>query len=182
MPSVRDLLLQLCVLGVSTGLTAASNPLAAMGPDGSTGRASASSAAAAEPGIKRYLVAYASSITNAPRTASAITLVNDAGADCAVTVDFFTGFGPTTPVCSLTAVIPGGFAYDFCTRDLPVNITTCNATCATPLTYFEGKAVISTGGSPACQKLAVNARQYYTTGTTGDTGVAGVNSVTVVKP
>ena len=122
MPSVRDLLLQLCVLGVSTGLTAASNPLAAMGPDGSTGRASASSAAAAEPGIKRYLVAYASSITKAPRTASAITLVNDAGADCAVTVDFYTGFGPTLSACSLTAVIPGGFAYDFCTRDLPVNI------------------------------------------------------------
>lgn len=182
MLSVRSLFLQLCVLGMSTGLAAAFNPLAAMGPDGSTGGLSASGARAAEAGIKRYLVTYASSITKVPRTASAITLVNDAGADCAVTVDFFTGFAPTTPACSLTAVIPGGFAYDFCTRDLPVNITTCNATCAAPLIYFEGKAVIYTDSSPACRKIAVNARQYYTTGTTSDSGVAGVNSVTVVKP
>ena len=177
MLSAKTAFLQLASFGMAFGVAAASPP------DGSTGatvsRPAVPLAAAA---TKRHLVTYVSSITKAPRSAGAISLVNDAGVDCGVKVDYFTGFGPAAPVCSLTAVIPSGFAYDFCSRNLPVNFTTCNVTCSVPLIFFEGKAVISTDAGQACSRIRVSARQYYTTGTISDTGVAGVNSVSVAGP
>ena len=152
MPSARTAFLQLALFGMAVGV-----PAASAAPDGSTGAKMPSPALPLTAAAKRYLVTYVGSITKAPRSASAISLVNDAGVDCGVRVDFFTGFGPGAPVCSLTSVIPNGFAYDFCSRNLPVNVTTCNVTCPTPLIFFEGKAVIYTDAGEACSRIRVSA-------------------------
>jgi hypothetical protein len=170
----------LSMLAGAIGLLALAPSAEAVEPDGSSGRSVSAPRAPAT--TKRLVVTYASSITTAPRTASAITVVNDAGIACDVRVEYYFGFSPSPPACSLTTVVASGVAHDFCSRDLPFNLTTCNSVCSGPLTFFEGKAIVYTNSAAACARIRANPRQYYTTGTTSDTGVAGVTSVNVAGP
>ena len=137
---------------------------------------------ASEPAtIGRYLVTYVKSRTDAPLSATVITVINGSSEACEVKVDWFSGFAPEASVCTTTAVISPGVAHDFCSRELLEHITTCNSICDPELSFVEGKARLFSSTGEACGRLGVDARVYYTTGETMDTGVAAVSNPTIVR-
>lgn len=139
----------------------------------------ASDLGASEPLVKRYLVTYLKSRTDAPRSATVVTVTNRLNDSCRVRIRWFQGFNPDTPACTTTEVVDSGVTHDFCSRDLLANITTCNSTCDPELTFTEGKAIVSSNQS--CSGIGVDSRVYYTNGDTSDTGVAAVSNPQVLR-
>ena len=148
--------------------------------DGSAAAGAAISARGpSEPVVERYLVTYLKSRTDAPRSATVVTVTNQSTESCEVKIDWFLGFDPNTPVCTTTALVAPGVTHDFCSRDLLDNITTCNSTCVPGLTFAEGKVLVSSNQS--CHAIGVESRVYYTTGDVSDTGVAAVSNPKIVR-
>jgi hypothetical protein len=150
--------------------------------DGSDVNAAAVARRAPAPATRRrYLVTYVKSRTDAPRSATVITVINRSSVACEVKVDWLQGFQPEDPVCTTTAVIHSLVAHDFCSRDLLDNLTTCNSVCAPEGRFVEGSALIFSSSGKACDQLEVDVRVYYTTGETTDTGVAAVSNPKIVR-
>ena len=137
--------------------------------------------------VPLYRVTFMKSRTTDPiRTATVVSVTNQAPQPCDVAVEWFRGFDPT-PVCTTTMSLDVGFQTDFCSRAIPDPLTSCNSTCTPNLTFHEGTAVVyghvyclfgsPFGGDPG---LAVSARVYYTTGTT-DSVVTAISDSKIVR-
>lgn len=133
--------------------------------DGSQGPAVTSPQLA--PGaISRYRIPYIHSETGSvPRSATVVTVVNEAAVPCTVSVDWRKGFSATGPggvICTTTfANLQRGQSADLCSRPLPGEITSCNAVCSPALIFDEGNAVVGSTAGPDCAKISVSARTYY---------------------
>lgn len=112
--------------------------------------------------VDRYLVTYLKSRTDAPRSATVVTVTNQSNKSYDVQIDWFTGFVSDTPDCTTTAVVDSGVTHDFCSRALLSNITTCNSTCDPELAFTEGKAIVSSNKS--CSRIGVEVRPHSASG------------------
>ena len=173
------LMISVCVLNV-----------AAQNPHQQTGTAD-SSESGQQPTIQvvpagstsRYAVTYMNSQTTSGfRSATVVSVSNQARVACSVTVEYFRGF-ETAAACTTTATISPGFTHDFCSRAIPGGATTCNSTCAAALTFHEGRAKISSTADAEghCASIAVDARLYHFSGTTTDSGVNAIANPAVVR-
>ena len=116
----------------------------------------------------RYLVTYMKSRTTAPlRTATVVSVTNQAERTCQIAVEWVRGF-ELTPACTMMLSVDPGVTADVCSQAIPDPLTTCNATCEPELTFHEGRAVVSSSTDEGCERVAVSARVYYTNG--GDGG------------
>lgn len=116
--------------------------------------------------ISRYRIPYIHSETGSvPRSATVVTVVNEAAVPCTVSVDWRKGFSATGPggvICTTTfANLQRGQSADLCSRPLPGEITSCNAVCSPALIFDEGNAVVGSTAGPDCAKISVSARTYY---------------------
>jgi hypothetical protein len=114
------------------------------------------------PTVPRYLVTYMNSQTRGRiRSATVVSVTNQSDKINRVFVSYFKGFTDNTnPVCVCAYAIPPDFTVDFCSRNLPGEITTCNCVCAPELTFDEGRAIVSS----MWPEIGVSSRVYYTTG------------------
>lgn len=112
--------------------------------------------------IPRYLVTYMNSQTGGRiRSATVVTVTNQAITTNQVSVSFFKGFTDnTTPVGVCAFAIPPDFTVDFSSRDLPSEITVCNCVCSPELVFDEGRAIVSS----MRPEIGVSSRVYYTAG------------------
>ena len=131
----------------------------------------------------RYTVTYMNSQTGGTIDSATVVSVTNGGTEiCDVVVNFYKGFAPGTPVCTATYLnLNPRETADFCSRSLPGQITTCNATCSPGLTSDEGKAVVysEVESTLQCKKIAVSGRVYYNSD--GDTAVQGITDSYIVK-
>jgi hypothetical protein len=172
--------INLCVIGLAVfGATFGTTLAQEANDDGgaAAGVAEALTLRAAQPVVARYLVTYLKSRTDAPRSATVVTVTRQSNSACEVKIDWYIGFTPDTLACTTTATLAPGVTHDFCSRGLLSNITTCNSTCDPELTFTEGKAIVSS----ACSRIGVESRVYYTTGETSDTGVSAVSNPNIVR-
>lgn len=152
--------------------------LAQEAPDGSSGPVPPSYY---DGGVNRYLVTYThSQTTTALRSATVVAVTNQSSRSCQVKIEWFFGLDPDMPACTTTAAVPPRFTFDFCSRNLPFDITACNSTCAPELTFYEGKAIVSSSEEASCGLIGVEARVYYTTGDR-DTGVSAISNPKIVR-
>jgi len=131
----------------------------------------------------RYVVTYMNSQTTANfRSATVVSVNNQASVACSVTVEYFKGFS-TTASCTSTATLAAGVTHDFCSRAIPGGATTCNSTCSPGLVFDEGRARVASTADAAgeCANIGVDARLYHFNGTTTDTSVAAIGSPTIVR-
>jgi hypothetical protein len=114
------------------------------------------------PGIPRYLVTYMNSQTGGRvRSATVVSVTNQSPRPNLVTVAFFKGFANnTSPSGVATFSIPPDFTVDFGSRDLPTELTAVNSTSTPPLTFDEGRAIVSS----RLAEIGVSSRVYYTSG------------------
>jgi hypothetical protein len=133
---------------------------------------------AALPGIPRYLVTFMKSETSGTvRSATIVTITNQAPRPNLVTVTFFKGFSDnSSPVGTATMIIPPDFSVDFGSRDLPGGLTVVNAIPSPPLTFDEGRAIVSS----RLPQIGVSARVYYTSGDADEQLLAISDSKVVV--
>jgi hypothetical protein len=130
------------------------------------------------PATPRYLVTYMNS-QRGGRTSSAtvVSVTNQSPATCRVAVAYFKGFSTNaSPVCSTVFAIPADMTVDYCSRNLPGDVTTCNAICAPELTFDEGRAIVSA----TCREIGVSARVYYMRGD-NDNDLAAVTDSNIVR-
>lgn len=114
------------------------------------------------PTTPRYLVTYMNSQTGGSvRSATVVSVTNQTQTTCRVSVSYYKGFtNDSSPVCSTNFSIPSRFTVDYCSRNLPGTLTTCNSTCNPALTFDEGRAIVAS----TCRDIGVSARVYYTSG------------------
>lgn len=114
------------------------------------------------PAAGRYLVTFMLSLANTKtRSATVISVTNQAPWPNLVTVSFFKGFSSNSfPVGVASLVIPPQFTLDFASRDVPFELTTVNAVSSPPLVFDEGRAIVSS----RLPQIGVSARVYYTSG------------------
>lgn len=111
------------------------------------------------PATPRYLVTYMKSRTSGIRSATVVSVTNQSSFTCRVAVSYFKGFANNaSPVCSTSFSISSNFTVDFCSRNLPAPLTTCNSICNPELTFDEGRAIVSS----TCREIGVSSRVYYT--------------------
>jgi hypothetical protein len=117
---------------------------------------------AALPGTPRYLVTFMRSQTGVPvRSATVVSVTNQASRPNLVTVSWFLGFSNnSSPVGTASMIIPPDFQVDFGSRNLPGDLTVVNAIPSPELTSDEGRAIISS----RLPEIGVSARLYYTSG------------------
>lgn len=110
----------------------------------------------------RYLVTYMNSQTGGPiRSATVVSITNQARVVNRVTVSFFRGFQDNTaPVGVAAFAIPPDFTVDFSSRSLPGEITVVNAIPNPELVFDEGRAIVSS----TYPEIGVSARVIYTRG------------------
>lgn len=134
--------------------------------------------AAALPGIPRYLVTFMKSETGGPvRSATIVTITNQAPRPNLVTVTWFKGFTDnSSPSGTAAMTIPPDFSVDFGSRDLPGGLTVVNAIPSPELTFDEGRAIVSS----RLPEIGVSARVYYTSGDRDDQLLAISDSKVVV--
>ncbi len=130
------------------------------------------------PATPRYLVTYMNSQTeDRIRSATVTTVTNQSDSTCRVAVSYFKGFTKNlSPVCSTNFSISPDFTVDFCSRNLPGPITTCNSTCSPELTFDEGRAIVSSN----CREIGVSSRVYYISGANDD-GISAISDSKIVK-
>ncbi len=112
------------------------------------------------PNVPRYLVTYMNSQTGRRiRSTTVVTVTNQSNTINRVWVSFFKGLtNNTSPVCVCAFAIPPEFTIDFCSRDLPNEITTCNCVCNPELLFDEGRAIVSS----MYPEIGVSSRVIYT--------------------
>ena len=131
------------------------------------------------PMTPRYLVTYMKSRTDNDklRSATVVSVTNQSQATCRVAVSYFKGFvNNSSPECSTSFSISPDFTVDFCSRNLPTPITTCNSTCSPGLTFDEGRSIVSS----TCREIGVSSRVYYTSGE-GDDEISAITDSKIVK-
>ena len=113
-------------------------------------------------GIPRYLVTYMNSQAGSGvRSATVVSVTNQSPRPNLVTVSFFKGFADnTSPSGVATFSIPPDFTVDFASRDLPSELTVVNSISTPPLTFDEGRAIVSS----RLAEIGVSSRVYYTSG------------------
>jgi len=170
------LALALCGLYADGALGAGQSPAADMPAPGA--RAPAASALPAGH-VPRYRVTYLNSQTGAPnRSATVVSITNQSNASCSTSVDWRVGFGGVS--CTTTLTLGAGQTGEHCARSVPGAISVCNVTCSPELTSIEGSAVVGSINRGACNKIAVDARVYHTTGNADD-AVAAISNPKVVR-
>ena len=112
------------------------------------------------PSVPRYLVTYMNSQTSgAIRSATVVSITNQSDRINRVFVSYFKGFSDnTSPVCVTGFAIPPDFTFDFGSRNLPGELTVCNAVCNPELVFDEGRAIVSS----MWPEIGVSSRIYYT--------------------
>jgi hypothetical protein len=117
---------------------------------------------AALPGPPRYLVTFMRSQTGVPvRSATIVSVTNQASRPNLVTVSWFLGFSDnSSPVGTASMIIPADFQVDFGSRNLPGELTNVNVIPSPELTFDEGRAIVSS----RLPEIGVSARLYYTSG------------------
>lgn len=117
---------------------------------------------AALPRIPRYVVTYMNSQARGRiRSATIVSVTNQAQTTNRVFVSFFKGFTDNaSPVGVCAFSIPPEYTVDFCTRNLPGEITVCNCVSDPELVFDEGRAVVSS----MWPEIAVSSRVVYTKG------------------
>lgn len=133
----------------------------------------------------RYIVTYIkSNTTSGFRTASVVSVTNNSSVTCSISVDWFAGLtGGSSGSCTTNLSVAAGNTVDFCSRNVPSGVTSCNSTCSPAQTFLEGRAQVASTADAAgkCAGLAVESRVYYLTGTTTDTGVAAVSNPNIIR-
>ncbi len=178
-------LLPPAVLILSAALIALLVPSAvhAESADGSSGQETAAPGLA--PGtVARFRVGYMHSETGSvPRSATVVTIVNEATVPCTVSVDWRKGFSATGiggVICTTTVTnLQRGQSAELCSRPVPSAVAVCNATCAPPLTFDEGNAVVGSTSGAACAKISVSTRTYYFGAS--DTDIVGITDPSITK-
>jgi hypothetical protein len=119
-------------------------------------------AALALPPTPRYLVTYMNSQTGGRvRSATIVSVTNQSPRINRVFVSFFKGFSDNnSPVGVAAFAIPPDFTVDFASRNLPGELTVCNAICSPELVFDEGRAIVSS----MWPEIGVSSRVYYTSG------------------
>ena len=114
------------------------------------------------PGFPRYLVTFMRSQTgSAIRSATVVSVTNQASRPNLVTISWFLGFSDnSSPAGTASMIIPPDFQVDFGSRSLNSELTVVNAVSAPELTFSEGRAIISS----RLPEIGVSARLYYTSG------------------
>jgi hypothetical protein len=128
--------------------------------------------------VARYLVTYMNSQTRSRiRSATVVSVTNQSSATNQVFVSYFKGLtSNSSPVCVCAYSIPPDFTIDFCSRDLPIEITCCNCVCSPALDYDEGRAIVSS----MLPQIGVSSRVYYTEGDKDEKLLAITDSKIVV--
>jgi hypothetical protein len=134
--------------------------------------------AAALAGRPRYLVTFMRSVTAFRiRSATVVTVTNQAPRPNPVSVSYFLGFSASTsPVGATSFVIPPDFTIDFATRNLPDALTVTNSVPNPELTFDEGRAIVSS----RLLQIGVSSRIYYTAGD-GDEELLAITDSKVVR-
>jgi hypothetical protein len=140
----------------------------------------ATAAEEAGPPVARYLVTFIKSRTTDPlRSATVVSVTNQAEKACQVAVEWVRGFEPPA-ACTTTVRLDPGITTDLCSRTIPAPLTTGNAMCEPELTFHEGRAVVSSSAEKGCARIGVSARVYYTTGDADDT-LAAISDSKIVR-
>lgn len=115
---------------------------------------------AALPSVPRYLVTYMNSQTRgAIRSATVVSVTNQSKVINRVFVSYFKGLTDNTSPVGMTALgVPPDFTVDFCTRNLPIELTTGNSVANPELVFDEGRAIVSS----MFPEIGVSSRVYYT--------------------
>jgi hypothetical protein len=149
--------------------------------DGSEPPVRGSRAAPAAADFLRLVVPFFRSTTTAGfRSGAVVSAVNTATKSCEVRVDFVRGADPGDVACSVTGVVNGGFAKNFCSRSLPAGVAGCHFLCSPQVVSGEGKVAVFTADTSACRKVKFDPRVYYLSGTTTDTGVVAVSNTQIL--
>ncbi len=113
-------------------------------------------------GAPRYLVTYMKSNTSGRiRSGTVVTVTNQSSFTNRVWVFYFRGLTDNiTPDCVSAMAIPPDYTVDFCSRNLPSSLTTCNSVCNPELDFHEGRAIINS----MFPEIGVSSRVYYTRG------------------
>ena len=113
-------------------------------------------------GPPRYLVTYMNSQTRGRiRSATVVSVTNQSNIINRVFVSYFKGLTDNnSPVCVCGYAVPPDYTIDFCSRNLPIEITTCNCVCDPELEFDEGRAIVSS----MWPEIGVSSRVYYTAG------------------
>jgi hypothetical protein len=135
--------------------------------------------------VARFRVGYMNSQTSGtPRSATVITVVNESTTPCTISVDWRKGFSATGiggVICTTTFVnLERGQSAEFCSRDVPSNVSVCNSTCAPALTLDEGNTVVGSTNTAACARITVSPRIYYF-GNVADTSIQAITDPAVAK-
>jgi len=114
------------------------------------------------PSTARYLVTYMNSQTGGRvRSSTVVSVTNQSDRINRVFVSFFKGFSDDSMAVGVAAFpIPAHYTIDFSSRDLPGELTTCNAICSPELVFDEGRAIVSS----MWPEIGVSSRVYYTAG------------------
>ncbi|MGI8685723.1 MAG: hypothetical protein ACR2MO_11675 [Acidimicrobiales bacterium] len=128
--------------------------------------------------LPRYLVTYMNSQTGGRiRSATVVSVTNQADKPIRVVVTWFKGFSDnSSPVGTTSFAIPADFTVDFSSRNLPGELTVCNAVCNPELVFDEGRAIVSSTHSA----IGVSSRVYYTSGDRDEQLLAITDSKVVV--
>jgi hypothetical protein len=114
------------------------------------------------PNTPRYLVTYMNSQTaGRVRSATVVSVTNQSDRMNRVFVSFFKGFtDDSMPVGVAAFAVPPQYTVDFSSRNLPGELTTCNAISKPELVFDEGRAIVSS----MWPEIGVSSRVYYTSG------------------
>lgn len=112
------------------------------------------------PSVPRYLVTYMNSQTGgAIRSATVVSVTNQSKLINRVFVSYFKGFSANDSAVGMTALaVPPDFTVDFCTRNIPIELTACNSVADPELVFDEGRAIVSS----MYPEIGVSSRVYYT--------------------
>jgi hypothetical protein len=84
-----------------------------------------------------------SQTSGAIRSATVVSITNQSDKINRVFVSYFKGFTDNiSPVCVTSFAIPPDFTVDFSSRNLPGELTVCNAVCNPELVFDEGRAIV----------------------------------------
>ena len=111
-------------------------------------------------GPPRYLVTYMESrAAGRTRSATVVSVTNQSKIINRVFVSYFKGFSDNnSPVCVCGYAVPPDYTVDFCSRNIPSELVTCNCVCDPELGFDEGRAIVSS----MWPEIGVSSRVYYT--------------------